>query len=281
MITSIIFSKDRPAQLALMLESARRNLPDFFDLCVLYTGSTSEYQDGYDKLVHELDDSRQVSFVKQSDFKLDLESLLSDDRELACMFTDDDIVYRKCDFTLKECVDLMSELPLCCLSLRLGYNTIIQDPYAGTYTAIPRDMPNIDYFEREKAYIWNWSHVPEYLNFGYPMSVDGHIFSRDEILKIISSLDYTNPNQLEAGMTMHKGSMPPAMVCFHESKVVNTPINLVGSSENKAGHIFGQSLEEMNNKFLDGYHIDMDKMDFSSVVGCHQEIELKWTNGTE
>ena len=67
------------------------------------------------------------------------------------------------------------------------------------------------------------------------------------------------------------------MSCPIESVVVNSPINLVGSSQNSAGLKYGVPLEELNDMFLSGRAIDLDSMDFSNVRGCHQEIEYKFT----
>jgi len=282
MITSIIFSKDRAAQLGLMLESARKNLPEFFDLCVVYTGSSDEYEAGYEKLITELPDSRQVSFIKQNIFKEDVEALLSDGRQVACMFTDDDIVYEKCRFTYNEASRILDELHMCCISLRLGENTTIQDPYAGTNTYMPSVTQRLDdFFDLERAFVWDARAIPNHLNFGYPMSVDGHIFNTKTLLDIMQDMEYDNPNQLEAQISNKTEEVPPLMACFNKSKVVNTPLNLVGSSENNAGKWYGESLQEMNEKFLNNYKIDMSSMDFSNIIGCHQEIELKWKLGTE
>ena len=64
------------------------------------------------------------------------------------------------------------------------------------------------------------------------------------------------------------------MCSFKESVLVNTPINIVGSSENQSGEFYGMSLKELNDKYIDGKRINIDKMDFSNIVGCHQEVEL-------
>ena len=47
--------------------------------------------------------------------------------------------------------------------------------------------------------------------------------------------------------------MPKFMSCPIESVVVNSPINLVGSSQNSAGLKYGVPLEELNDMFLSGF----------------------------
>jgi hypothetical protein len=56
--------------------------------------------------------------------------------------------------------------------------------------------------------------------------------------------------------------------------VVNTPINIAGDSKNRAGEKFGISLKDMNRRYIDGETISLESIDFSNVVGCHQELEI-------
>ena len=92
-------------------------------------------------------------------------------------------------------------------------------------------------------------------------------------------IKFETPNAFE-GRIWDKGwdvsVMPKKMSSFKESLVVNSPLNLVGSSENMSGQKFGVSLEELNQKYLEGFDPDLDDMDFSNIQGCHQEIQLKF-----
>ena len=66
-------------------------------------------------------------------------------------------------------------------------------------------------------------------------------------------MSFDTPNAFEGGI-FAKGweieTNPTGMACLKNSVVVNTPLNLVGSSENMSGQVFGVSLEELNQKFL-------------------------------
>ena len=62
MLTSIVFSKDRPLQLDLCLKSIKQNLFDDNNIVVLYKTSTDLYESHYAKIKEEHDD---VEFVKQ------------------------------------------------------------------------------------------------------------------------------------------------------------------------------------------------------------------------
>ena len=156
-----------------------------------------------------------------------------------------------------------------CLSLRLGRNTVVQNPYKDTRSVLPiRTM-----LVRSRFLIWEWFTVPSYSNFGYPFSVDGHIYRKNDMLKIFESYGYDTPNSLEGRFPVGT-KLPPLMSSLTHSVLVNTPINIVGSSENESGKEFGISLEDLNDKYLQGKSINMEKIDFSNIIGCHQELEM-------
>lgn len=51
-INAIVFSKDRPAQLKLFLDSINKNAPGVFDLSVLVSHTSEEFDRGYGRVVH-------------------------------------------------------------------------------------------------------------------------------------------------------------------------------------------------------------------------------------
>ena len=53
MINAIIFSKDRAAQLRLLIYSIQKNAPHVFNLNVIYTSSNEEFNKGYEKVKEE------------------------------------------------------------------------------------------------------------------------------------------------------------------------------------------------------------------------------------
>jgi hypothetical protein len=72
--------------------------------------------------------------------------------------------------------------------------------------------------------------------------------------------------------------IPAMMAAFEQSVVINTPLNRVQETcLNRAGETFGQSAEEMNKLYLDGNRLDFKSIDFSNIIGCHQELKINWT----
>ncbi len=273
MITGIIFSKDRPAQLQACIESIHKNAPGIFDLNVLFTASDNSFQRGYNLLRSEKPQATMFKEQKpEYGFKESLMYILKEHTkqdELFCFFTDDSILYRKMEASYEEIENLFNIDQAMCLSLRLGENTYIQNPYKKTISETPKNCAWI----HDRFMGWEWYLLPSSSNFGYPFSVDGHVYRKSDMIEILDSYGYDTPNSLEGRFPVGT-QLFPLMCSFKESVLVNTPINIVGSSENQSGEFYGMSLKELNDKYIDGKRINIDKMDFSNIVGCHQEVEL-------
>lgn len=270
MISTIIFSKNRACQLDLLLRSIFQNLPIFDQIRILYTYTNKEFCDGYQKVIEKFS---QCLWFDQTEFEFDVKFLLSKSSNCVCFFVDDDIVYRKpkLDEDIIEKI-LLSNEGAACFSLRLGVNTTIQDPYTAQ-PVIP--MPNLYQFKHDdcEAFLgWVWSQLPMN-NFGYPFSVDGHIYNTEMLIPMLD-YEFDNPNALEGRFDRNK--LPKKMFSLYESCVVNNPLNIVGSSENKAGVYYNHSLESLNTSYLKGKIIDLDFLSNNKIVGCHQEMEIRY-----
>lgn len=103
MVDVLIFSKDRAAQLDLLLRSIERHAPDLYStITVLCVASSVEYEHGYDACVEE---HSGVMFLGQSDFEANVRDWLRTVTTHCCSFlVDDDVFYRDAEFgnTLSE-----------------------------------------------------------------------------------------------------------------------------------------------------------------------------------
>ena len=140
MLTSIVFSKDRPLQLDLCLKSIKQNLFDDNKIVVLYKTSTDLYESHYTKVKEEHDD---VEFVEQGHCIFDnLVDLVSQSSDYLSFFTDDNIVFRKVDFTMEN-VDVVFNAPQppSTFSLRMGLNSRTRDYGDGEQREDPVPKP--------------------------------------------------------------------------------------------------------------------------------------------
>lgn len=289
-IACIIFSKDRASQLHLLLQSLQKNSNGLFkDLSVIYTASTDQFAEGYDKLRKHFYDTKGLDFVSESQYGGFRSCLLNEVKvvqgngnEHLCFFTDDDIFYRKLEKVNKrnllfavENALAKNETDALCYSLRLGSNVFIQDQYTReTNTNLPCVIQN-------QTIGWNWASMARNDNFTYPMSVDGHIFRADKIRGFLPFLNFDNPNSLEAemGNNCHEFVKYPTMLSNYVSLIVNTPLNRVQSTcENKAGEFHGVSPEQLNEWYLKDVILNLDDVDNVEVIGCHQEIAMRVKN---
>jgi len=285
MITCIIFSKDRACQLDLLLRSIYSNLKSERELIVVYKASNDRFQAAYDKLQSE---HPRVELIQESLFKTDLIGVVNRSQKYICLFTDDTILYKESVLEEEEINTLFMKYHVTCISLRLGKNTIIQDPYQGQHA----DMPIMpvgfkDFMVWDTNDIKNYSErregnnmLREYrsCNFTMMVSLDGHIYERKLLRSILPYLEYYNPNTLETAMAKSPITCYPSrkMACFNQSRLVNNPINIVQETySNRSGESFGFTVADLNEEYLNGYVIDIDDIDFSNIEGCHQEMEIK------
>lgn len=265
----IILSKDRAAQCQLIIESILLNLDWFDNISVVYTTSNDEYERGYEICKNKFPS---ITFIKQDNYKDDIMSLVNESYNYTTFFTDDDIVYQNRNGDKSDVLDILESDNIGCFSLRLGLNTTIQDPYNNIPTICPKEL-----FGFEDMIFWDWKSVPNYMNFGYPCSVDGHIFRTGQLKEILLQCNFNNPNQQEIAMNNLRNCVPSMMASFKHSCVVNTPINRVQETcSNRNGETFGKNVKDINDNYVSGNYLDFNSIDFSAIVGCHQELDIKW-----
>lgn len=271
MISLIIFSYNRPSQLDLLLQSINKNSNGLFSsIDVLYKYDNEQYQKGY-QLCNHYHQNLPVDFWTESDFRKDLLTILlyRNQSKYICFCVDDNILYRPITISQSDVDDVFGQI-LDTLSLRLGRNVYLDDISANKKAIIPSKIGQYKNF-----YLWNSLTVPLSSNYGYPLSVDGHIFRTIKIIKTITNIEFTNPNFLEGNLQQYKNDFP-YMACQELSCIVNSPNNRVQNTfTNKFGLNYFLDPQELNNKFLEGYRFKLDQIDFSNICGCHQELNLQ------
>ena len=267
MINIIVFSKDRPMQLELFIRSFNRYVKSFneYIINILYTYSNDEFKKGYNKLINM--GYTNVNFVKEINFKSDLIGLVDGPTDYIIFFVDDLVFKNDFDFYDDQMDIFKSDNEILCRSLRVHPNLTYCYPMELKITKRPNFLKNnIFYWKNEQGC------------YGYPMSIDGHIFRTKEVLSFITKLNYKNPNSFEGIMSINPLNLPK-MICYDKSIIVNNPCNLVQTNNyNVHGDV---EVNELNNKFLGGYIISLDNFDGIENISCHQEIEINFLNNKE
>ncbi len=273
MITSIIFSKDRPLQLDLCLKSISKNFTNSSQNIVIYNNS-DEFVEAHKILEQE---HPTVEFWPQGEslFKDVLHAIRGAKNDYICFFTDDDICYRSF-----YCTDFgfLNDNRISCMSLRMGLN--ISERSIGE-TKQPDNCHN--YFQMAEGLIgWHKTQHIYGQYWSYDLSVDGHIFYKPDIDSMLNELCYlqrikewkNTPNVLESVMQRfwHERDF---MCALSHSVVVNTPNNRVQDThENRSGDEYDYTPQFLLSKYSSGQRIELESLDFSDIRCPHTEIDI-------
>lgn len=274
----IIFSKNRACQLHLLLESIKLNSNNIFDSINVLYKADDNYVSGYDKLINN-EKFKNINFIKETNFREDVLKLINNtyvdsitydySNNYITFLVDDAIIYDKITIS-KEKILEAKKPNFCCFSLRLGLNCNYSHPANINYT-----IKNYEKWQDDFILISHSEQSPG--DFNYPLSTDGHIYHQQAILYWLSKINFNNPNTLEANLQYFSNETPRIIVFFKESKIVSVPVNLVNDTfKNRHGLQYYISEEELNEKYLNGYTIDINQLDFNKINGPHKEIEYKF-----
>lgn len=147
-------------------------------------------------------------------------------------------------------------------SLRLGLNTTYCHPLSRE-----QQVP--------QGSLWEWREADG--DFGYPLSLNGTVYFSKDLLPLLPRHFY-NPTELEAQLAARAGEFGPEwMTAPLHSCVVSLPHNRVSiSSGCPAGANPDWQPDALCQRYLDGWRIDLEAMDFTNIVGAHQEVPLEF-----
>jgi hypothetical protein len=259
-VDCVVFSKDRPMQLDACLRSILRHAPYRGSITVVYRATTERFRQGY----AQLDVDTRVRLVPQgADFRTDVLAVLHEARDLIVFHTDDDLFFRK--------PPRAPLLPDGCasFSLRLGENTTHCYAFA-------QDQPLPERVLVDDFIVWNWKRAQ--LDFAYPLSLDGHLFDTDRLRTLLGGATFRDPNELEEELHLRRHRAPRLMVAFRHSCVVSVPVNIVTDSMvNRSGADPRYAPGTLNDLFLEGVRIDLDRLGLGNVRAAHEEIPLAFS----
>jgi FkbM family methyltransferase len=278
----LIFSKDRPMQLAATIESfalhcldnANPSGPsggtdglDGIKLNVLYKTSNEQYRTQYDTLKNEFAD---ITFIEETDFKAQTLAVLGK-HEYVLFLVDDNLFVR--DFSLAEIVGLLKQNHnALAFSLRLGPNTTYSYARDAQVT-----LPQFWYVDKSVLkYDWTRAHI----HFAYPLELSSSVYRAADIIPMLKKLDFDNPNILEglmAANTQVYARPRGALLCYEQSVTFCNPINMVQTvCENRAGSLSRYSADSLAQMFDRGLRIDVQRYSGFVPHSPHQEVELEF-----
>ena len=275
-------SKNRACQLHALVESIKHFCPNLeTDIHVLYTADNKFYNDGYNRFA-KLNPSVKMEY--EACFESDFSYYLKDNATANIMLLTDDCVFYRNYAGENRDIENLLDSKTWCFSFRLGLNTTTQWYRTGQQQT-SLDVLGYEYFgedysdSRKQSYIkWNWKIRPHFENYGYLMSWDGVIYKGADLLHLSNQFSYYNPRTFEDRATKRpeirnniskKYMIAPEISCLF----VNT-INAVQEEGVPFGEKYTCSVEELNQRYLDGEVIDISAFEGLELSGSHDEIPL-------
>ena len=259
----MIFSRNRALQLYALLES----MDMYFDMSLVNVNILCRYD------VHHVDSLNDVmnafpnhNFIDEVNFEADVKEFLASPKDYVAFLTDD-IIFKDNVNLQNIGIVLGSNDQILAFSLRMGLHihecwSVNKEQPFPPGQIVPPNM-----------FVWNWREGA--YDWGYPFSVDGHVFRKSSFAHMVSGLSFNNPNTFEDAIQvlMNIPDMQQGMVCHTLSSLVNLPINRVQDThQNRCG------LED-SDFLLNEYWVKGKKIDVASYRkvlnrGAHSDLEL-------
>jgi hypothetical protein len=170
-----------------------------------------------------------------------------------------------------------------CFSFRLGLNTFIQNYLLPNNRFELTNSKITAYFVK-----WNWLDWDSRLNYGYPISLDGHIYRGSELAELTTKYEFPCLRHWEgilAGKVRRGGKvfdetndLGDHMVAYRQSVLFSIPCNCVQEPPLVSGQINPYAEDDLNEKYLNNEVIDFNSLEcmFQNVAWSHNEIPLKF-----
>ena len=230
-----------------------------YSVIVQYRFSNKEFKNAYNEVFDEFPLSEQVMETIYADTLVTKMRSLPPDSKIA--FLVDDIVFIK-KFDLECVTNFVNERDI--FSLRLGL-TLSKSNIVKSQQPLPSMKKT-----KNKIYTWSWHNSN--LDWGYLFSLDGNVFTLNNIIKKIETIKFKGPNSLEAKLNKKFSSKGYVGGCFNVSVLVNLPLNRVQTEvSNWAGNY---STNELLEIFQSGKRLDLKQYINRLVTSVHEDWPL-------
>lgn len=260
----VVFSKDRPLQLHALLASYAELVKDAPPLHVLYRASDDRYRAAYAEVLAG-SPAPLGEVIDEQAFRADLLALLDRIQAPRIFFLVDDIVFvRPVDLAPLLRLDPARFVP----SLRLA-------PHLARSYVMARAQPTPPFraglLDDPDLLCWRWRDGE--LDWNYPLSVDGNLFSTGEVRLLAERTRFVAPNSFEEKLQAFRGAFLDRLgVCFRASRILNVPVNKVQSElPNRFGSVDAATLLEV---WRSGRRLDHRRLYGIVNESAHQEVEL-------
>ncbi len=269
-VSCIIFSMDRALQLHALLSSYRTLVKHAVPVHVLYRTTSAAHAKAYQEVFRACPGVF-ASVVKQrskDSFKEQLQNILKNIGTRSVFFLVDDIIFTE-PFDLQEFAGLDTRFAI--PTLRMGKN-IRKNYRKNGSLPLPKFRPYAEARTKQPVLCWRWAEGKG--AWGYPLSVDGHLFSTTEIRVLLAHTPFRSPNTLEAQLQTYAPLFAHRYgLAYQHSKIVNIPYNKV---QNEIKNEFGSEHQDvMLRHWQEGEQFDHTALLGFDNSSTHQDIPLR------
>lgn len=270
-VTGVIFSRDRPLQLDALLTSHKLNSQSEHQISVILYSSNQNFRGAYNEVKSRFA-GQNIVFVEQDKedrFKETVEQHIRGLESSRLFFLVDDQLFIR-PFDVLWMAGWASEA--CIPSLRLGLSL------RRTETKSTQSLPAFHSVEAKQKFVFAWMWGTGDKSWGYPYSLDGHIFMTDEILPKLEKLRYRSPSSLELELQKFRWRMMRKWgICDVLPCLLNIPANRV-QSEIDNTHA-GISTEDLCDLWRHGSRLDVQSYQGFIPRSTHEQIALVFRDG--
>lgn len=137
-------------------------------------------------------------------------SEMSDEEDDLFMIMDEN-KYCLEEFEIEQISETMKNPEIFCFSLALGKN-ITFCANMNCENVLKTDS------ETDSVMVWDWS--VHYMDFGYPLNLDGTVFRGKELIKMIKNISFANTLELENSLQIFDNYPKTKMASFKKGKIV-------------------------------------------------------------
>jgi hypothetical protein len=275
----LIFSKDRPLQLDLLLKTLEQNVNGKLNVQVLYNASNDNYAKAYKQVFYE-NNSLNIIALQETRFRSDMIEILKNSNYKSVMFLVDDIAFiRPVDVGLLVSLSNKGYV----VSTRLGKNITHAQTQNNAFITQPH-FESMKYND-EDLLSWYW-YKSKGSHWSLPTALDGNVFQLSSLIPIIESGSFKAPNSLERALGEYRFVFKfSKAVCYEQPRIVNFPLNSVKTEDFDFPHM-GLDTAEMLSIYENGGRLDVSDFPHNEHNSPHMEwvpkmIKLKLNIGSD
>lgn len=258
-LSIIIFSKDRPMQLDGLLRSIFENIEGNYQLIIQWNSTSKEYDKAYNEIFENY--SKIIyKTIKEKQFKSDLIDTIEETEFSRLMFLVDDILFvNKFNISWLNTINLKKVVP----SIRLWSGINYTQPSNSNSPA-----PEISKFSIKPWRYFSWIESNGY--WSMPLSIDGNIFDKNEIIFLLNKVEFKAPNSLEKALGPYRFIYKRRKgICLDNPIILNFAFNRVNVENTDFACGEDYSSEKLLELWKENQRIDINKMKEIDSNSCH------------